>query len=53
MLTDPGLDARLAKAPRLHKGSGPGGPHRYRYSGSLMAVAVRVDRYLIRPLVGR
>src|SRR5262249_35658792 len=34
-----------------HAASGRLGP--YGYSGSLMAVAVLVDRYLIRPLAGR
>jgi hypothetical protein len=53
MLAGPGLDARLAKAPASIRAQGRAGPYRYRYSGSLMAVAVRVDRYLIRPLVGR
>ena len=58
MLADAGLGAPLPKARRK-----PGGqvaspperavPHRYGYPGSLMAVAVRVDRYLIRALVGR
>jgi hypothetical protein len=58
MLTDPGLGAPLPKGRRQPGGqvaSPPGRavPHRYTYPGSLMAVAVRVDRYLIRLLVGR
>ena len=58
MLTDPGLGAPRAKTRGQQGGqvaSPPGraAVHRYRYPGSLMAVAVRVDRYLIRPLAGR